>query len=76
MKNYVPVVICLVIFFLFSQASLAQIEEDTTRYRIETTDGNEYIGIITYQDQEITRLQTENIGEITLYNRNIITGTL
>lgn len=76
MNKLNPLILLIFILFLLTQTSLAQIEEDTTRYRIQTSDGNEYIGIIRYQDLEITRLETENIGEITIQNRNIIRQTL
>jgi hypothetical protein len=76
MKGLKYVVILFFMLFLFSQASLAQIEEDTLRYRIETTDGNQYIGTILFQDQEITKFRTESIGEITILNKDIISRTL
>jgi len=54
------------IFCLFAQLSVAQIEQDTIKYRIETTDGNEYIGTIRERDSEKIKLKTENLGEITI----------
>jgi hypothetical protein len=40
--------------------------DTTTIYRIETNDGNEYIGIITSRNAENNVLKTIRLGEITL----------
>jgi hypothetical protein len=46
-------------------------QQDTTMYRIETVDGNEYIGTIVTQDAEKLTLKTERMGEITLFKIDI-----
>lgn len=46
--------------------SVLKAQQDTILYRIETTDGNEYIGRIVTQDDEKVILKTERLGEITL----------
>lgn len=46
--------------------SHAQENQDTTLYRIETNDGNEFIGKIISRDGEKIILQTDNFGEITI----------
>jgi hypothetical protein len=51
----------------------AQTENDTTSmYRVQTNDGNEYIGQIIHQDDEFILLKTRTIGEITLARVNIL----
>ncbi|MFN3841045.1 MAG: hypothetical protein ACK4RF_10105 [Cyclobacteriaceae bacterium] len=60
----------LIIAFFVVSTGLAQ-NQDTTRYRIETRDGNEYIGQIVQQDQTVIRLKTEKLGEITLRKADI-----
>ena len=54
------------------QSGFAQEQEEKgPLYRIETTDGNEFLGRITYQDEEQVRLMTETVGEISIARRNI-----
>lgn len=52
-------------FFLVMITSV-KAQQDTTLYRIETVDGNEYIGRIVTQDVEKLTLKTDRLGEITL----------
>ncbi|MEK6781460.1 MAG: hypothetical protein AABY93_07125 [Bacteroidota bacterium] len=52
----------------FGQVTAGQ---DSLVYRIETTNGNEYIGFITSQDQEKLLLKTEQLGEITIRKNDI-----
>jgi len=58
----------LFLFFLISLPILcnAQSTQDSTKYQIETIDGNEYIGIILNQTPEVIRIKTEKIGEISI----------
>ncbi|MBV5312471.1 MAG: hypothetical protein JZU47_04190 [Prolixibacteraceae bacterium] len=66
MKNLVSVTVFLV-FLIFSPSLIqAQNQQDSTKTRIETVDGNEYIGIILEQTSEKIRLKTENLGEISI----------
>lgn len=60
-------------FFCFNSVVLAQSEtaSDTMKYRIETQDGNEYIGIIKEETTEYLILITDNLGEIKINIRDI-----
>ena len=52
---------------LFVSGVTAQVNPDTVlMQRIETKDGNEFIGTITYEDSEHIKILTENLGEITI----------
>ncbi len=44
----------------------AQQSDSTQQYRIETVDGNEYIGFIIEQNNDVIVIMTERIGAITL----------
>lgn len=66
MKNLVSVLVFLVFLILSPTLSVAQNLQDSTKNRIETMDGNEYIGIIIEQTSEKIRLKTDNLGEITI----------
>jgi len=66
MKNLVSVFVFLVSLILSPTLSFAQNQQDSTKNRIETIDGNEYIGIILEQTSEKIRLKTDNLGEITI----------
>lgn len=62
----------LLTLFAFIQPVQAQTEIDTTAtYRVQTNDGNEYIGQIIHQDEEHILLKTRTIGEITIARINI-----
>ena len=57
---------------LYAHTSQAQQVQDTTAlYRIQTLDGNEYIGNILEQNEEFILLRTNNIGEITIARKSI-----
>ena len=61
----------LPILFLYV-CSWGQMTKDTTLlYRVETLDGNEYIGILVSQDADNLVLKTEQLGNITLRKSNI-----
>jgi len=55
--------ICLIGFPIFSSAQNSQ---DSTLYRIETNDGNEYIGRILEQSDDKIRIKTEKLGELSI----------
>jgi hypothetical protein len=58
--------------FLSVQKSYSQNEKDTTKlFRIESIDGNEYLGYIIEQNSSSIRLKTSNIGVITLLLKDI-----
>lgn len=61
-------IICCLFFFLYGSA---QSQQDSI-YHIETRDGNEYFGKITFEDNEKIILKTEKLGEITLYKNEIV----
>ena len=70
MKASIFVVLC---YILVAKAGVGQSTADTTRqYRIETTDGNEYFGIILQNDSIFVRFATSNIGTITIQKKHII----
>lgn len=51
--------------------SVAQVQ-DSTIYRVETKDGNEYLGRIVFDDPQKIKLITQNLGEITLNKTDIV----
>jgi len=53
------------LFLLMASTCSAQ-EQDTTVYRVETTDGNEFIGTIVSQDETQIILRTKEFGNITI----------
>jgi len=53
-------------FLLVYITSFAQVSKDTSLFRIETLDGNEYIGKIVSEDTEIIILKTDHLGAITI----------
>lgn len=69
MKNLLVVIL----FTLSGISGFCQTEQDTTKlYRIETTDGNEYIGNVLLKDSNAIRFKTENIGIITISQKDIV----
>lgn len=48
---------------------------ETKLYFIQTSDGNEYVGTILSEDGEKLLLLTENLGEITLFLKDIVKRT-
>ena len=66
MKIFQIILAILLINQSFNLKSYAQENQDTTLYRIETNDGNEFIGKITSRDGEKVILKTDNFGEITI----------
>ncbi len=65
----------LILLFVFFISSFiwvnAQTAADSSMVRIETRDGNEYVGKIIKQDSEKLTLSTLNVGEISLLKRDI-----
>ena len=63
----------LFLFFGLLQSVQAQVESDTTvTYKIQTRDGNEYIGQILHQDEEFILFKTQTLGEITIAKKNVV----
>ena len=59
------------VFSFLCIAIRAQAQPDTLTYNIETIDGNTYTGKILEQDEDKVILKSDQLGEITLYKRNI-----
>ncbi len=66
-------VLLLFLLFVFTSTPLSAQSQDSTLVRIETTDGNEYLGNIVRENEQILVLNTELLGEITLQKVNIKT---
>lgn len=60
----------LLVFVSFSFPKTAQAQQEQL-YRIETTDGNVFIGTLISEDDEEVVLKTETLGEITIKRENI-----
>lgn len=71
MKKSLILVLLFEIFIFSSFEILAQTNQDTIKYRIETKDDNEYTGKIIERTSEIIRLKTDQLGEITIPTKNI-----
>lgn len=72
MKTARFITIFILLCWLKTGVSLAQnVPDSTALYRVETKDGNEYVGSILFQDTERVRLKTENLGELNLLRINI-----
>jgi hypothetical protein len=65
MKILQILLMALTVILLFQPVS-AQVEPDSTIYNIETTDGNEYVGMIVDKDNMSVLLKTELLGEISI----------
>lgn len=62
----------LLLLFLVSAISMqAQTNPDSLRYRIETNDGNTYVGTIVMQDATTITLRSDQLGVIALPKSNI-----
>lgn len=67
MKTLLSILVLFIAFLIgIPVLSKAQNQQDSGKNRIETIDGNEYIGIILEQTNEKIRLKTDNLGEITI----------
>lgn len=67
------VILVSLFWWLFQAGTLvAQPTQDTTLWRIETADGNNYIGQILDQDAEIILLRTEVLGDITIPKARVV----
>lgn len=64
-------VLLIVFFIAFSHLSKSQTATDTSIIRIETLDGNEFLGEIVSQDSLSIKLKTQTLGEITISKRDI-----
>src|SRR5665811_603994 len=64
-------VLLIVFFIAFSHLSKSQTATDTSIVRIETLNGNEFLGEIVSQDSLSIKLKTQTLGEITISKRDI-----
>lgn len=72
MKHQVIILFLSLIFLSLLTPHLSFAQQETTLYQIETSDGNEFIGQIVFQDQEIIRLKTDKFGELTIRKIDVI----
>ncbi|MDP2335467.1 MAG: hypothetical protein Q8N05_03250, partial [Bacteroidota bacterium] len=64
--------LALIVFILVLPIlSGAQNNQDSIKYRIETVDGNEYIGKILERSGDKIRVKTEKLGEISILNKDV-----
>ena len=61
----------LLAFCLTTAVATAQVEKDTSLYRIETVDGNTYIGHILTQDNASIEFETETLGIIRIKRTDV-----
>ncbi len=72
MKNIITLLTLFFVFtFFHSVSSAAQNGQDSIKSKIETIDGNEYIGVILEKTNEKIRLKTESLGEIVILVTNV-----
>lgn len=65
------IILLLVIFFFTVQLLHAQVEDELKLVKIETLDGNEFVGTISSEDSEKLVLKTKNLGEVTISKNDI-----
>ena len=71
MKNLLAGFTLLVALIVLPFYSNAQNKQDSIKTRVETIDGNEYIGVIQEKSAEKIRLRTDKLGEITILTSDI-----
>lgn len=71
MKNLLAGFTLLVALIVLPFYSNAQNKQDSIKTRVETIDGNEYIGVIQEKSAEKIRLKTDKLGEITILTSDI-----
>lgn len=73
MKSVCKFLLLTLLFATFSIATAWSQEQDTTTIvRIETKDGNQYVGTIVESTDDYFRLETRNVGTITISKRDIV----
>ena len=70
MNRLLKWLLCLCILITLPSLTEAQSARDSL-WVVETVDDNEYVGQITYRDNDILRIKTTNIGEITIQMRDV-----
>jgi len=71
MKNLLAAFTLLVSLIVLPFFSDAQTQQDSIKTRVETIDGNEYIGVIQEKTADKIRLKTDKLGEITILTSDI-----
>ena len=71
MKINLLALICFLLFGVGTQLSHAQTAPDSLMYRVETRDGNTFIGNILNQDFEKIILRTATLGEVSILKKDI-----
>lgn len=61
----------LLVTALFLVTPITRAQENNQKNRIETTDGNEYIGVVVERTAEFVRMKTDNLGEIIIKTTDI-----
>ena len=72
MKTFMLPLFIIFVITLLPNGLFAQPETDSTLVRIETRDGNEYVGRIISQNAGKVVLFTQNLGEISILTRDIV----
>jgi hypothetical protein len=60
--------LCLVPFFMMAQSQA----DSTSLTRVQTNDGNEFIGFIVSQDTSVLVIQTDKLGKLTVNKKDIV----
>ena len=77
MKNILSVFAFLIVLLTgLPNLVHAQAKQDTIKSRVETIDGNEYIGVILERSADKIRIKTEKLGEISILNKDVKRVTL
>jgi hypothetical protein len=64
--------LCLFFFFLYGlQVKTVWAQDSSPVYRLETTDGNEYLGTLISQTADTVRLKTEKLGPLNFARKDI-----
>src|SRR6188768_253644 len=69
--SYLPHLFLLVVGLLSTSFSFAQ-KIDSTMVSIETDDGNQYLGIIIEEDNDVVKLSTTKLGDLILRRSDIV----
>ncbi|HAQ18056.1 MAG TPA: hypothetical protein DCR40_02345 [Prolixibacteraceae bacterium] len=71
MKTFLSILALIICLIGIPVLSGAQNNQDSIKYRIETIDGNEYIGKILQRSADKIRIKTEKLGEISILTSDI-----
>ncbi len=72
MKNvFLTLVILGFFLFVFKSANSQEVVDSTKLYKVETADGNEYVGHIVFKNADFIRLKTATLGAITINQKDV-----